>query len=247
MGKKIDGFVLTLALAGALYFFYRGAFESRILALALALLTCAVVCKFLRRLWRLISRGKWLQRRRIRKSAGTVAMQIACLPGEEARKKLETLLKTRYEGDYAVELIQSPPSGALSQRELFEVWKAHRGEAQLAVCVTCDCDQACRMMGSGLRQPRLALIDAELLSQLVAANPGVLELPQETQRAPQRLRRSLSLLFNRKNAPRCFLFSAAMLTMYVFSASLSYLISSMALLFFGLASLHRAPQPAKLF
>lgn len=247
MGKKIDGFVLTLALAGALYFFFRGAFESRVLALALALLTCAVICKFLRRLWGLLSRGKWLQRRRIRKSAASVAMHLACLPREEALAKLETLLKNSYEGDYAVELIQAPPSGALTQRELFEVWKAHSGAERLAVCATCGCDPACRLMAAGLKRPRLALIDAQLLSQLTAANPGVLELPRETQRVPCRLRRSLALLFNRKNAPRCFLFSAAMLAMYVFSANLYYLIASMALLFLALASLHRAPQPEKLF
>ena len=44
MGKKIDGFVLTLALAGALYFFYRGAIESRILALSI--LPCALFLLF---------------------------------------------------------------------------------------------------------------------------------------------------------------------------------------------------------
>ena len=49
MGKKIDGFVLTLALAGAYYFFFRGAFESRALSLALSLLCCGMTRRLLRR------------------------------------------------------------------------------------------------------------------------------------------------------------------------------------------------------
>ena len=157
------------------------------------------------------------------------------------------LLKKSYAGEYAVELVQAPPSGSLSQRELFEVWKTHRDAERLAVCATCECDSSCRMLAATLRQPRIALIDAQLLAQLAAAHPGVLELPGEAQRPHRQLGRSLHLLINRKNAPRCFLFSVSMLILYALSANPYYLISSMALLFLALASLHRAPRPAKLF
>ena len=247
MGKKIDGFVLTLALAGAYYFFFRGAFESRALSLALSLLCCGMTRRLLRRLLARASRSRFLARRRIRKSAGSISMHLACLPREEAIGQLEGLLKSCYEGDYAVDLIQSPPSAALDQSRLFEVWKRHRGEDRLAVCATCTCEPSCRMMASGLRQPRIALVDAQMISQLAAANPGAISPPPESRRAPRRLRHALALLVNRKNAPRCLLFSVAMLAMFVFSANYCYLISSMALLFLALASLHRAPRPSKLF
>lgn len=247
MGKKIDRFVCTLVIAAALYFYFRAALGNRLLALALALFACAVLCRLLRRLWTRLSKGKWIQMRRIRKSAGSISMYLACLPREEALAKLEMLLKKSYAGEYAVELVQAPPSGSLSQRELFEVWKTHRDAERLAVCATCECDSSCRMLAATLRQPRIALIDAQLLAQLAAAHPGVLELPGEAQRPHRQLGRSLHLLINRKNAPRCFLFSVSMLILYALSANPYYLISSMAFLFLALASLHRAPRPAKLF
>ena len=248
MGKKIDRFVLTLAAAGAFYFYYRNAFHSRMLAIALALLSCAVAVKLLSRLLALAGRAPWMQRRRIRKSAGSAVMRLACMPRAEALEQLEALLRESYGGAFAVELIQAHPSTNLSQDRLFETWRAHRDDERLAVCATCACDSACRMLASSLREPKLALIDAGMLAQLISEHPERVPVQDEAQRRPRlRLRRAAALLINRKNAPRCLLFSGAMLLMYLISANAGYLVSSMALLFLALASLRRANRPARLF
>ena len=104
MGKKIDRFVLTLIAAGAFYLYYRRAFRSGVLALALALVSCAVGAKLLRRLAKLAGNNRFLQRRRMRRRAGGAVMRLACLPTEEAGYRLEDLLRKSYDGDYAVDL-----------------------------------------------------------------------------------------------------------------------------------------------
>ena len=61
MGKKIDAFVLTLAAAGGFYFYFRNAFQNRVVAFVLALFCCFVLKKLVRRIGALLAKGRFLQ------------------------------------------------------------------------------------------------------------------------------------------------------------------------------------------
>ena len=253
MGKKIDAFVLTLAAAGGFYLYFRGALRSRLASLALALLCCFVLVKFVRRTAAILSKGRFMQKRRVRRCAGSAVMALACRDAGQAREQLIELLRESFAGEYpeslSVELIQLHPSTKLPQDRLFDAWRMHRGEERIAVCATCAADADCRILASSLRAPRVALIDSGNLAQLIAERPDGFACADAApvKRLRLRLSRVSSLLINRRNAPRGLLFTFVMVCMYVLSANVAYLIASMVLLFFVLASLHRAPRPAKLF
>ncbi len=248
MGKKIDLFVLHVALAAAFYLYFRGAFESRAAALALALLCCFVLIRACKRLYSILARSGWLRRRGLRRGASGAVMRLACLPEEEAEVNLKALLAKCYGNLPAVAVVQQHPSLRLTEERVFEIWKAHRGKPQLAICATCKADAACRMLASSLKAPRVALVDAAALEQMICEHPDGLVVPSEkSARARLHLRRAARLLINRKNAPRNLLVAASMLALYLFSGNALYLFSALALIFLALASLRHAPRPAKLF
>lgn len=251
MGKKIDAFVLTLAAALGLYFYFLGALGNRPAAIALALTCCALLAKLARRLYALLAQGRFLRRRRLRRCAGGVPMRLACMDEAGARDLLQDLLRASYGADCPLELVQLHPATRLPQERLFDAWRAHRGEAQLIVCATCPADAEARELAGTLRAPRVALVDAELIRRLVSEHPQGFDCadspaPPRRKLLP-RLRRMASLLVDRRNAPRGLLFAAAMLAMYALGGGLPYLIAAMALLFLALVALRRPPRPAKLF
>lgn len=248
MGKKIDLFVLQVALAAAFYLYFRGAFQSRILALALALLCCFVLLRLGRRLLALVKNCRWMRRRAVRRGASGAVMRLACLPEDEALSTLRALLEKCYGALPTLALVQQHPSLRLSEDRVFELWRAHRGETQLAICATCGCDDPCRALASSLRAPRIALVDASALEQLICEHPEGLVAPREKAvRAKLQFRRAVHLLVNRKNAPRNLILAASMLLLYLFSGNAVYLICAIALLLLALISLRHAPRPSKLF
>lgn len=103
-------------------------------------------------------------------------------------------------------------------------------------------------MASTLKEPKVAIIDASTLSQLIAEHPEGLYRPEEKhERRKLRMKHILAMIFNRKNAPRCLLFSVTMLLMYLLGGNKWYLGSAMLLFFTGMVSLRHINRPAKLF
>lgn len=248
MGKKIDGFVLRAAAAAALYFYYRRAFPSRTAALILALASIFILRKGLRLLLGLLGRFGWLKRRRLRRRAGGALMDLASMPESDASEKLRALLGKSYSGEYDFHLVQLHPAARLTGERIFEIWKAYQGRERLAICATCPAEDGARMVAAGLQAPKVAIVDAAALSQLIAEHPeGFFAREDPTARTKLRLRRASQLLFNRKNAPRSLLVSASMLLMYFLTAKLAYLVVGLALMCIALISLHRPLRPAKLF
>ncbi|MDO5323988.1 MAG: hypothetical protein Q4G06_08195 [Clostridia bacterium] len=248
MGKKIDLFVLQVALAAAFYLYFRGAFQSRVVALVLALLSCFVLLRLGRKLLALLKNCRWMRKRAVKRGASGAVMRLACLPEEEAVSIVSALLNKSYGAVPELALVQQHPSLQLSEDRVFEIWRAHRGSTQLAICATCRADDSCRALAASLRAPRVALVDASALEQLICAHPEHLVAPQEKAvRAKLHLRRAAQLLVNRKNAPRNLVLAASMLVLYLFSGHAVYLFCALALLLLALISLRHAPRPTKLF
>lgn len=248
MGKKIDLFVLQVALAAAFYLYFRSAFQSRIVALMLALLCCFVLLRLSKKLLSLLKNCRWMRRRAVRRGAHGAVMRLACLPEDEAISIVSALLNRSYGAVPELALVQQHPSLRLSEERVFELWRAHRGSAQLAICATCRADDPCRALAASLRAPKLALVDASALEQLICEHPEGLVAPREkTVRARLQLRRAVHLLVNRKNAPRNMVLAASMLLLYLFIGNAVYLFCALALLLLALISLRHAPRPSKLF
>lgn len=248
MGKKIDYFVLTAGITVLFYFYFRGALGNPAIAMILALICCLIINRIRRLLSRLFRSSSCAKRREYRKHAAGALMYLACMDAEDALEKLRSLIEKIYGGQYAMAVLQQHPASVLQPEELFRVWKAHRGEEKLVVCATCHSEAACRAMAADLKQPKLALIDAGALSQLLAEHPEGMFPPEEKQqRRRLKLRRLQDLLICRRNAPRCLMMFASMLLIYVFSANFFYLAAAMLLLMIALLSLRRQARPAKLF
>lgn len=249
MGKKIDVFVLSVVGAFGLYLFFCRVTGNHTAALLLSGIAFLLISRLLRKVYTRIQSSAFLQKRRLRRQAGSAVMHLACMDAELAGRQLSELMKKCYDCDAPLELIQAPPSSALSQDRVFDLWKAHRGENRLVICASCSADIACHSLCSSLKQPKIALLDSNVLSQLLAEHPEW--YPKVQPEAPvqrkHRLKQVGALLIQRRNAPRCLLFSAVMLVMYLLGGRLGNLIACIALLFLALTALKRPSRPVKLF
>jgi len=248
MGKKIDRFVFTSILAVSMFFYYESAFKNRALAILLAILSCIMFGKLYRGLKKLLFHTSWHRKQELRRKSGGALMRLACMEREEAHAHISELLKTCYQSSAFVELEQLHPTLQLSSNRIFDLWRAHQEEKELVICTTGVCSSEARVLAQSMKQPKVALLDGAALSQLISEHPhGFYPASEEHIRYKLRMKQLAALLFNRKNAPRCILFSFSMLVMYVFSGNLFYLVFSLALLFVALSSLHHPVRPRKLF
>ena len=248
MGKKIDGFVLSVLTAAVIYLYFYRACGNHAAAFLLSGLCVLLLCRLLHKTAVLFRENKWIKRRRMRRQTGSTLMQLACADASEAESTVAALLQKGYGSQFPLELVQMHPSSLLSAERIFEIWKKHRDEERLVLCATCSCSAENRMLCKSLKQPQLALLDAEALSQLIAEHPEDVFVQEDAPgRRKLRFAHIAALLLRRKNAPRCLVFSISMLLLYLMSANFFYLIAAMFLLFVALASLRRVSRPAKLF
>ena len=175
-------------------------------------------------------------------------MTLAMLPQEEAQKKLSALIGRCYGEDILPCVIQNHPSTALSTQQVFDAWKQYRRQDKLVICATCPADTACRSFAASLKSPKTALIDADMLSQMIAEHPdGFVFEKGNCGKARLRIRHAAGLLFNRRNAPRCLVISICMLALGFIAGRLPCLVAGLLLLISALVSLKRVPRPAQLF
>lgn len=248
MGKKIDRFVFTSILAIFLFFYFDSAFQNRGFAVLLALLSCLVFVKFCRRIKKLLCKTSWHQKCELRRKSGRALMYMACMKTEEAYALISELLVNCYQTSAPIELEQLHPSLQLSSNRVFDLWKAHQNSKELIICTTGRCTSETRILAESMKHPKIAIIDASVLSQLISEHPqGFYPTSEEGKNRKLCLKRFLVLIFNRRNAPRCILFSFSMLVMYVFSGNIYYLVFSLALLFVALASFRHPVRASKLF
>lgn len=248
MGKKIDRFVLSFFMAAGLYFYFEAAFKNHILAVVLALLSCAVVHKMLSRVQHWFENTAWKQKRNLLRSSTGTLMLLASMEEEEAHEHISRLLRVAYDWDAPISLELLHPSMSLSNGNIFKAWRANRSLEKLVICTTGKCPPEAKVFASTFKSPQIALVDSEILTQLIAEypEPCFRAEPKRKKRTLQ-LKRAAQLIFNRRNAPRGLIFAGSMLLMYVFSANIYYLAASLFLLFITLVSLHRRNRPAKLF
>jgi len=134
------------------------------------------------------------------------------------------------------------------KEQVFTSWQKHRGAQKLLICTSCKADSECNLLASTLKMPRIALIDADALKQLIAEHPEVISVEEPKHKHKSLvLKRIAARLINRKNTPRCILFFLSMLIMYIFSGNLMYLICSVLLFFTAALSFHHKSRPVKLF
>ena len=247
MGKKIDGFIAALIPGIAVWLYFSKRIENRLLPIIAAVFTCVLIGRLTRKLFGIVRRIPFIRKRKLRKNAGAAMLRIACLPQEQAHRDIIGLIHKCYPGnEFTLEIIQQHPALKLSEAAVFQAWKKHAGEDRIVICASCRTEPIIRAFAASLPSPKITLIDSDMLSQMIAEYPEGM-IPENTPKAPLRLRHAINLLINRKNAPRNLLFSASMLLMYILTANIFYLISALFLLFIAFLSLRRKLRPQKLF
>lgn len=248
MGKKIDIFILSAVSACALYFYFYRNIRNHVLSIALALLCWLLLRRILRKCTHAVSNSSWLKRRSMRRRASSNLMKLACAPKEDAHQQISQLIHSAYDIDCSIETIQLPPTASLSQERLFSTWRDHVGEERLLICTTGGTGDECKILADGLKKPRVALLGAAQLAQLIAEHPSCVYLTDDEKRRRQfNMRPALHMLINRRNAPRCALCSLSMLGMYLMTGAPLYCASALILLLIVLLSLRTAPRPNRLF
>lgn len=249
MGKKIDRFVLTIGFAGVLYMLLRRQIANDAICILFAVLICCICTRLLRKVCGALQKCSYLQRAQIRRHSSGAIMNLACGNEEQVRNNIACMIHKVFQDDSTLEVIQYPPSSGLDQQILFECWKKHRGESKLIICATCKCDQQVRILASSLKNPKIALLDADGIKNIIAHCPEEMNLHEEESKVSgtARFQKIALLLFNRRNAPRCLLFSMSMLGIYLLNGRLVYLVASVLLLFCVFVSFHMRKRPLKLF
>lgn len=248
MGKKIDRFVLTTVFTSGLYFYFQSAFHNHILAISLAFFCCAIIIKTLHHVWRRFENTTWKQKRNLRSKASGVLMRIASMEETTASEYMRRLLMVGYGWNEPFHSELLHPSIQLSRESIFNTWRAHRDVEKIVICTTAKCTSDAKIFASSLKTPRVAVVDGEVLSQLIAEHPEECCLDEPVRKkCTLRIKQLAQLALNRRNVPRCLLFAFSMLTMYVFSANVYYLVASLLLFFIAMVSLRRVNKPAKLF
>lgn len=248
MGKKIDRFVLTVALAFILFAYFESAFKNRIFSIFLSVIVCAIIRKGIGKIAKRINATHWRQKQIFKRRSSAVLLRLACMEETDAKELLDALLKKSYRNEAPISIELTHPSVHISQERIFRLWRENRGSNQLVICTTGKCTNEARAFAATLQSPRIAIVDADVLIQLICEHPdGFYPAPTATKRHMLRINQLSQILFNRRNSPRCVLFSVSMLIMYIFSGNLYYLSASLALLFIVFVSLHQVKRPRKLF
>lgn len=249
MGKKIDRIVLDIAVAAAFYFYFQRAFGNRLVSAALSLLCLTMLRRVLRTLLAALQKTVLFRRRNLRRNARSAIMRLACMDAEAAQSAVEQLVRLSYGESARVVPVQRHPSSTLSADSLFDLWRQNQDQQRLVICASCKADPDCRALADQLKAPRVAVIDAPLLAQLISEHPDVLR-PQAEESVvprPRRASRILHLLLRRQNAPRCLIVAASMFLIYLLCGSVIHLALSLTLLLAALISLRTPPRPARLF
>jgi len=247
MGKKIDGFVVTLLPGIALWLYLTSRMQNRIVPIIAAVFASILFGKMLRKISIFLLNTLPVRRKIMRRNACGAILRLAALPEEQALSDLRELMKKCYPGeDYALEIVQQHPSLKLSEGAVFQAWKKHAGEARLALCASCRTEPTVRAFAAGFSGPKITIVDSDMLSQMIAEHPEGL-IPEKTFRTRMHLRHIANLLVNRRNAPRNLLFSASMLLMFLLTRNYFYLGSALFLLALCFLSLRKKLRPQKLF
>lgn len=248
MGKFVDRLICSVLVSAGFYLYFRGAFENRLFCVALALGCTLIAGKIFRSLCGRICRMDCIRKRSLRRKSGGILMRLACMDHSEAVDALQKLLEKNYGVDYHLVFLQLHPLLPLSQASIFETWRGERSCKRLLICTTGRADAAARVFAGSLNDPKVAVIDADILSRLIAENPLSIPAAEETVvKRRLRMQQAAALLLRRKNAPRCFVLAFSMLGMYLLSGKTLYLACALALMFLTLVSLRSAKKPRKLF
>ena len=222
-GRVIDRAVLTVLGSAALYLYFLNAGFGIPLSCLMAFAAASL--------------ARWLIRRRPRRyrwtaaQAGAAVDAIARMPDEEAAAALHALLDPAHPPSCHV-LIPLPrhASAAVTQGDVFALWRAHRGEERLLIAATCPAAQAATDLAATLSAPSVAIADRKTLVRVIRRTGQF--VPPEVPRTPirHRLRRAAATLVGRRARPSTFLYGLGLLATYLLMGKPACLFAGMLVL-----------------
>ena len=227
MGKRIDRLAGTAMMALVLYIFFIQVFESIPAACGMTLL-CGI---YLRQLFK----GRHLGRRLSTLQAQQLLNQWAFGPDEDTKAAIAGL----FQESSTESLIYLPrhPSVLLSTSDIFNTWKAHRGEKSIRIAAVCYADARARAFAGTLREPSVEIIDAARLIPKIRKSELQAPAMPKGSLLLQRLKELLTAMPGRRPGYRNALLGAGMFGIYWITNNPLYLFLSMGTLFLAGAAL----------
>lgn len=185
IGRWIDRIALTALGAAGFYLFYLNAGFGVPLSVATAFASTTLAVYLYRfRPWR----------NRVTSAQARGALTaIAMLPEDGCLRALQGLT-----GRTDILPVVKHPEAALSAGEVFALWRAHMGDAQLVLAATCPAEPEALALAETLAGPKCEIIDSAALLRAirqkgwsVPENPPRVSLRRRLQRAWARLERPL--------------------------------------------------------
>lgn len=250
MGRKIDMlfFSALSAATGFLYFYWATHAFYMALVLTIAFEILLMI------LFHYISHWHSARNKRVQAARARIE-QWLYMPYEEALSEAQECVRRNFPDGNAegteYQLIQQHPQGQpFDATQAIVRWRdaAARNVKALVLLNTGRFDERARPVCETLRQPRVCLLDARQLNTLLLQTPSA--APDALPSAKHRWGSWRVLgkhLVNRKRAPRCALYGALMLTLYLLLGTWTYLPIALFLLGLSALGMKRERLPSSLF
>ena len=214
-GKAIDRWALTALCAVGVYLFYLNAGLAIPVSAVLGFATVAL----LRYLWeRRPGRG--------RVTSGQARAALTRIAMMDEAEAVEALAALTGASDFIPVLRR--PDATLSADGLFDLWRAHRGEATMTVVATCRAAPEAVALAGTLTAPTCVLIDRSALMKAIRATGRYVPPAAPPEPFGRRLRRAAAKL-KRPASLRVALYGLSLLGMYLLTGRAPYLFCGLLL------------------
>ena len=244
MGRRIDRFVLTALLAGALYVFFTNAFQSIPVASAAAFISMAILKKLSSKL----PRERIGRKRRNLAGAQAECEALSLGKRDDSEMRIREILRKAYgeiPGGTQIWVILRHPAGRkISADDIAEIYRGLHDCSKAVIVSTANADNTAFSMAEKLEKPKLRLIDGEQLAKLIALHD-----PHPSPSKPSKRKRfsAFKTAAGKVKTGKCFTAAVMMFTLYCLNGALAYLIGALVMLFLAGVSIKKRRVPEELF
>ena len=244
MGRRIDRFVLTTLLAGALYIFFTNAFRSIPVAAAAAFVSMAILKKLSSKL----PRERFGRKRRDLADAHAECESLSLGQKEDAEIRIREILLKAYgklpDGTQLRIILRHPAGTKLSADDIAEIYRELRGCSKALIVSTANADTGAYTLAEKLEEPKLRLIDGAQLAKLIAVHDP---RPSASKPAKRKSFSAFKAAAAKVKTGKCVGTAVMMLILFSLNGALAYLIGALIMLFLAGVSIKKRRIPEELF
>ena len=244
MGRRIDRFMLTALLAGALYIFFTNAFRSIPVAAAAAFVSMAILKKLSSKL----PLERIGRKRRDLADAQAECETLSLGKKEDAEMRIREIIRKTYgsipEGTKIRIILLHPYGRKITADDIADIYREINGCSKAVIVSTANADTGAHTLAEKLSKPKLRLIDGKQLVRLIAEHDPH---PSPAKSAKRKSLSAIKTAAGKVKTGKCVAAAVMMLIFFSLNGALAHLIGALVMLFLAGVSLKKRRIPEELF